>query len=108
MPAAQITLRTDPIRRHRSGTTDGTRSLKLAFSPATIRAIQSFPAIRAWDQRCQRKTPLRVARTLVAKELAKSVYGVLHAQVDFNHQCTGPPLPRHNQARWPRRASPSA
>jgi transposase len=93
--------------RHRSGNKEGNRYLKLAFSHATIRAIQYFPEIRAWYQRWKRKKPLRVARTLVAKELAKSVYVVLHEQVDFNHQFKGTPLTRHKQARWPRRASPS-
>jgi transposase len=94
--------------RHRSGNKDGNRYLKLAFSHATIRAIQYFPEIRAWYQRWKRKKPLNVARALVAKELAKSVYVVLHEQVDFNHQFKGTPLTRQKQARWPRRASPSA
>jgi hypothetical protein len=49
---------------------------------------------------------VNVARGLVAKELAKSVYVVLHEQVDFNHQFKGTPLTRQEQARWPRRASP--
>jgi len=94
--------------RHRSGNKDGNRYLKLAFSHATVRAIQYFPEIRAWYQRWKRKKPLRVARALVAKELAKSVYVVLTDQVDFNHQFKGTPLTRRKPARWPRRVSPSA
>lgn len=94
--------------RHRSGNKDGNRYLKLAFSHAAVRAVQHFPEIRAWYQRWKRKKPLKVARALVAKELAKSVYVVLHEQVDFNHQFKGTPLTRQKQARWPRRASPSA
>jgi len=94
--------------RHRSGNKDGNRYLKLAFSHATVRAIQYFPEIRTWYQRWKRRKPLQVARTLVAKELAKSVYVVLKDQVDFNQQFKGTPLTRRKQARWPRRASPSA
>jgi len=94
--------------RHRSGNKDGNRYLKLAFSHATVRAIQYFPEIRAWYQRWKRKKPLPVARTLVAKELAKSVYVVLTEQVAFNQQFKGTPLTRQKQARWPRRVSPSA
>jgi transposase len=94
--------------RHRSGNKDGNRYLKLAFSHATVRAIQYFPEIRAWYRRWKRKKPLLVARTLVAKELAKSVYLVLTEQVAFNQQFKGTPLTRQKQARWPRRASPSA
>lgn len=94
--------------RHRSGNKDGTRYLKLAFSHAAVRAVQYFPEIRAWYQRWKRKKPLRVARALGAKERAKSVYGVLREQVDFNQQFKTTPLTRRNQARWPRRASPAA
>jgi transposase len=94
--------------RHRSGSKDGNRYLKLAFSHATVRAIQYYPEIRTWYQRWKRKKPLRIARTLVAKELAKSVYMVLKEQVDFNQQFKGTPLTRQKQVGWPRRASPTA
>jgi hypothetical protein len=55
-----------------------------------------------------RQKPQRIARALVAKELAKSVSIVLHDQVDFNQQFKGTPLTRQKHARWPRRASPAA
>ncbi len=93
--------------RHRASK-DGNRYLKLAFSHAAVRAIQYFPEVRQWYQRWKRKKPLRVARALVAKELAKSVYVVLHEQVDFNQEFKGTPLTRQKKAQWPRRASPSA
>jgi transposase len=94
-------------QRHRASK-DGNRYLKLAFSHAAVRAIQYFPEVRQWYQRWKRKKPIRIARTLVAKELAKSVYVVLHDQVTFNQEFKGTPLTRQKQARWPRRASPSA
>jgi len=94
-------------RRHRSSK-DGNRYLKLAFSHAAVRAVQYCPEVRQWDQRWNRKKPLRVARALVAKELAKSVYHVLKDDVEFNQQFKGTPLTRQKRARWPRRASPSA
>jgi len=91
--------------RHRASKA-GNRYLKLAFSHATVRAIQYFPEIRQWYQRWKRKKPIRIARALVAKELAKSVYVVLHDQVDCNQEFKGTPLTRQNKAQWPRRASP--
>lgn len=95
--------------RHRHKTSrDGNRYLKLAFSHAAIRAVQYFPEVRQWFQRWKRKKPIRVARALVAKELAKSVYVVLHEGVEFDHQFKGTPLTKRKQASWPRRASPSA
>ena len=73
-----------------------------------MRAIQYFPEVRQWYQRWKRKKPIRIARALVAKELAQSVYVVLHDQVDFNQEFKGTPLTRQKKAQWPRRASPSA
>lgn len=93
--------------RHRASK-DGNRYLKLAFSHASVRAIQYFPEVRQWYQRWKRKKPVRIARALVAKELAQSVYHVLKDGRDFNQQFKGTPLTRQKQARWPRRASPSA
>ena len=93
--------------RHRASQ-DGNRYLKLAFSHATVRAIQYFPEVRQWYLRWKRKKPQRIARALVAKELAQSVYVVLHDEVEFHQQFKGTPLTRQKQARWPRRASPSA
>jgi len=76
--------------RHRHKTSrDGNRYLKLAFSHAAIRAVQYFPEVRQWFQRWKRKKPIRVARALVAKELAKSVYMVLHEGVEFDQQFKG-------------------
>jgi transposase len=93
-------------QRHRRSK-DGNRYVKLAFSHAAIRAVQYFPEVRQWFQRWKRKKPVRVARALVAKELAKSVYVVLNEGVEFNQQFKGTPLTKRKQASWPRRASPS-
>jgi transposase len=99
----------DSADRHRHRRSkDGNRYLKLAFSHAAVRAVQYFPEVRQWYQRWKRKKPLRVARALVAKELAKSIYHVLKDDVDFNQQFKGTPLTRRKKAQWPRRASPSA
>jgi len=95
-------------KHHHRPSKDGNRYLKLAFSHAAIRAVQYFPEVRQWFLRWKRKKPVRVARALVAKELAKSVYMVLKEDVDFNQQFKGTPLSKRKQASWPRRASPSA
>ena len=94
-------------RRHRTSK-DGNRYRKLAFSHPAVRAVQYFPEVCQWYQRWKRKKPPRVARALVAKELAKSVDHVLKDDVDFNQQFKDTPLTRHKQAPWPRRASRSA
>jgi transposase len=94
-------------RQRHKASKDGNRYLKMAFSHAAIRAVQYFPEVRQWFQRWKRKKPVRVARALVAKELAKSVYVVLAEGVDFNQRFKGTPLSKQKRASWPRRASPS-
>ena len=94
--------------RHRSGSKAGNRYLKLAFSHAGIRAVQYNPEIRAFFKAKARKKPIRIARTLVALELARIVYHVLSTQEDFNGQFKGRALSHRKHAKWPRRASPPA
>jgi transposase len=94
--------------RHRSGSKAGNRYLKLAFSHAGIRAVQYYPEIRAFLKAKARRKPIRIARTLVALELARIVYHVLTTQEDFNGRFKNHPLSRRKQLQWPRRASPPA
>jgi transposase len=94
--------------RHRSGSKAGNRYLKLAFSHAGIRAVQYYPEIRAFFKAKARRKPIRIARTLVALEVARIVYHVLSRQEDFNGQFKGRPLSRQKHPQWPRRASPAA
>lgn len=94
--------------RHRSGSKAGNRYLKLAFSHASIRAVQYYPEIRNFFKSKARKKPIRIARTLVALELARIVYQVLTKQEDFNGQFKNRPLTRRKNTQWPRRASPPA
>jgi len=87
--------------RHRSGSKAGNRYLKLAFSHAGIRAVQYYPEIRAFFKAKARKKPIRIARTLVALELARIVYHVLTKQEDFNGQFKDRVLSRRKHAQWP-------
>lgn len=87
---------------------DGNRYLKLAFSHATVRAIQYYPEIRSFYQRtCRRKNKM-IARALVAKEIAKIVYFVLRKHEPFNGSFKGHMLERTKVQQWPRLASPAA
>ena len=85
---------------------DGNRYLKLALSHAAVRAVQYFPEIKGFYQRKARQKNPAIARTLVQKELARSVYIVLKEQVDFNHTFKGQPLSKRKASKWPRQASP--
>jgi len=93
--------------RHKR-TKDGNRYLKLAFSHAAVRAIQYYPEIRAWyAAKCRAKGPM-IARALVAKEIARIVYHVLHKHEPFNGTFKGTVLSRTKHAQWPRLTTPTA
>ena len=88
---------------------DGNRYLKLAFSHATVRAIQYYPEVRAWYGTKRRRKPEAVARALVGKEIARIVYHVLKKQEDFNGRFKGVSLSRTKKEQPARlgRAGPS-
>ena len=69
--------------KHKSGSKDGNRYLKIAFSDAAVRAIQYYPEIREFYKKKTRKTHRMIARTIVAKELARSAYFILKNEVEF-------------------------
>lgn len=110
VPAAQNSAGS---KRQRSSK-DGNRYLKLAFSHAAVRAAQHYPEIKRFYQSKKRKKPEAIARTLVAKELARIVYHVLKKQENFNGCFKGKPLSRTKtlpavfNRPWPLRASPDA
>lgn len=94
---------------------EGNRYLKLAFSHAAVRAIQYYPEVRDWYRQKKRRKGEAIARSLVAKELARIVYHVLMKEEDFNGRFKGKPLSRTKQEqpthrRWvgPLLPSPTA
>ena len=91
--------------RHRSSK-EGNKYLKIAFSHAATRAIQYYPVVKKYYQRMARKKGTPIARALVAKEIAKSVYFVLQTKEPYNRVFKGMNLEREKLASWPRRASP--
>ena len=86
----------------------GGQPLAQAGLQSGIRAVQYYPEIRAFFKAKARRKPIRIARTLVALELARMVYQVLAKQEAFNWQFKNRPLSRGKHAQWPRRASPPA
>jgi len=96
------------VNRHKSGNKDGNRYLKIAFSEASVRAIQYYKEIRSFYQSKARKKHKQIAKTLVAKELAAISYHVLKEGVDFDNRFRGQELSRIKTTKWPRLASPAA
>jgi transposase len=94
--------------KHKSGSKDGNKYLKLAFTEAGFRAIQYYQEINQFYQRNARKKHNNIARILVAKELAKICFVVLKDKTDFNHTFKGVTLSRVKSRQWPRLSSPAA
>ena len=69
-------------QQHKSSK-DGNRYLKLAFTEAAVRAVQYYKEIRQFYRKKLRKRHKAIARTIVAKELARIVYYVLKENTEF-------------------------
>jgi transposase len=87
---------------------DGNKYLKVAFSDATIRAIQYYPVIRKYHSSLLRRKNKFVAKTIIAKEIAQIVFYVLKYKTDFNNKFKGQELIHKKSLQWPRITSPRA
>jgi transposase len=87
--------------RHRSHNKDGNRYLKIAFCDIAVHAIQYYPEIRAFYQRKVRRSNEGIARTIVAKELARIVFHLLKNKTDYRG-FKGQPPSRIKSFQWPR------
>lgn len=96
-------------QRHKSGCKDGNKYLKIALTDAAVHAVRYYPEVRALYQKVLRRSNQAIARTVVAKELARIVYYVLKTNEPYRG-FKGQAPSRHKQlpkARRPRPASPA-
>ena len=103
VPAADNSNR----RLHHRSSKDGNKYLKIAFTEAAVHAIQYYPEFKTFSQRLARRSNLPVARTVVAKELARIVYYILKNKQAYRG-FKGQPISRQKSLQWPRLPSPSA
>jgi len=87
--------------RHRSGCKDGNKYLKIAFTDMAVRAIQYYPEYRRFYQKILRRANEPIARTVVAKELARIVYYVLKNKIEYRG-FKGQPISRQKAKQYPR------
>ena len=92
-------------RTHHRSSKDGNKYLKIAFSDAAVHAIQYYPEIKAFYQKLARRSSQAVARTVVAKELAKIVYYILKNKEPYRG-FKGQPISRRKSQQWPRLPNP--
>ncbi len=98
VPAARKSNRS---LRQRSGCKDGNKYLKIAFTDMAVRAIQYYPEYRRFYQKILRRANEPIARTVVAKELARIVYHVLKNKTDYRG-FKGVPISRQKAKQYPR------
>ncbi|MFC2085017.1 transposase, partial [Bacteroidota bacterium] len=85
---------------------DGNKYLKRVFTDAAIHAIQYYPVIRKYHNSLLRKKNKFVARTIIAKELARVVFYTMKYEKDYNNKFKGKELQHTTSVQWPRITSP--
>jgi transposase len=98
---------------HRSGSKDGNQYLKYAFTEVAIstiggcasgaKAIMFYPEIKQFAECLSKRANKTIARTVVAKELAKCAYYVLTRQQEFK---TFKGIEINKLGDWPRPRKP--
>lgn len=89
--------------RHRNSK-QGNRYLKAIYTEAAVRAVQWYPVVREFYNKKTRRSGKRIARAIVAKELAKIVWHILY--YDQSYQGFKGRPTRAKTPQWPRPASP--
>ena len=92
-------------RRNKSGNKEGNVYLKIAFTDAAVHAIRYYSEIREFYNKMRRRSNDGIARTLVAKELAKITYYILKEKTEYKG-FKGKPISRQKSQVWPRLRSP--
>jgi len=88
---------------HRSGSKDGNKYLKYAFIETAIKAMMYYPEIKEFAACLEQRSTKAIARTVVAKELAKIVFYVLTKEQEFK---TFKGIAIEKLRDWPRARKP--
>ncbi len=92
--------------RQKSASKDGNKYLKIVFSDSAIHALQYYPVIKKYYNSKLRKKNKHLAKTIIAKEIARIVYHVLKNKSEFNNSFKGKELNHTKSLQWPRITSP--
>lgn len=70
-------------RRHKSGNKDGNKYLRMAFGQAAISAYSQYGPVKRFYNKIKHRSGKKVARAVVAKELAKIVWHMLTKDEEY-------------------------
>lgn len=93
--------------RHKSGNKDGNKYLKVAFTEIAVHAVQYYAEIKHFYHAKLRRSNKAIARTILAKEMARIVFHILKEQTEFK-TFKGITLSKTKTLQWPRLTSPCA
>lgn len=93
--------------RQKSASKDGNKYLKIVFSDSAIHALQYYPVIKKYYNSKLRKKNKHLAKTIIAKEIARIVYHVLKNKSEFNNFFKGKELKHTKSLQWPRITNPN-
>ncbi|NOX64822.1 MAG: IS110 family transposase [Chlorobi bacterium] len=65
---------------------DGNKYLKIVFSDAAVHAVQYYPVIKKYYNSLLRKKNKQIAKSIIAKEIARIVYYVLKTKENYNNK----------------------
>lgn len=91
--------------KHKSGNKDGNKYLKLTFTEIAVQAIQNYAEIKRFYQSKLHQSHKTIARTIVAKEMARIVYYMLKEHTEFK-TFKGLTLSKTKKREWLRLPSP--
>jgi transposase len=69
--------------RHKSGNKDGNKYLRIAFGQAAVSAYTHYSVVKKFYRKIKRRSGRRVARAVVAKELAKGIWYMLTQNEEY-------------------------
>lgn len=91
--------------RHKSANKDGNAYLKAAFMQAAVSAYSRYEPVRKLYRKVKKRSGRYVARTVVAKELARIVWFMLTRDEPYGG-FKGQPTPEKSRFAWPQPINP--
>lgn len=92
--------------RHKSGNKDGNKYLRMAFGQAAVSAYSHYKPVKDFYNKIKRRSGKPIARTVVAKELAKIVWHMLTKDEAYKGFKGQPTRVAPQRTYWPQPISP--
>ena len=75
---------------------------------SSVHAVQHYPVIKRYYNSLVRRKNKHIAKSIIAKEMAKIVFYTLKYKTDYDNRFKGKDLEHIKSFQWPRITSPCA